>query len=172
LSLIISASYAGISWLGRQWDQAIEQTRTTLDLDPSFAAGLWARARSYDGKGMLLEAIAYAQEAVKVSGGTQLFFLADLGHAYATAGNQPEALRALQNLEALQKHRYIDPCLIAQIYVALGDKQAAFRCLEQALQERAAWVPYLAMDPWLDPIRHDPRFGDVLQRAGLVSRGQ
>jgi TolB-like protein/Tfp pilus assembly protein PilF len=170
LALIIGTSYAGVSWLGRRWDQAIQQTKKTLDLDPSFAPGLWARARSYDGKGMLKEAIAYAQEAVNLSGGTQLFFLADLGHAYAAAGNQQQAVEVLRKLREIQKHRYVDPCLLAQIYVALGEKEEAIKFLEQALEERAAWVPYLPTDPWFDPIRDDPRFADLLQRGGLPSR--
>lgn len=169
LSLIISTSYAGISWLGRQWDQAIEQTRKTLDLDPNFAAGLWARARSYDGKGMHQDAIAYAEEAVKLSGGTQLFFLTDLGNAYARAGNQSQATDVLQKLLEIQKHRYVDPCLIAQMCAALGKTEEAIKFLEHALHVRAAWVAYLPTDPWFDSLRGDPGFGDLLQRAGLHS---
>ena len=72
LSLIINTSYAGISWLGRQWEQAIEQTRKTNELDPNFAAGWWALARSFDGKGVPEAAIAYAQEAIRLSGGNVL----------------------------------------------------------------------------------------------------
>jgi len=170
LALIIGTSYAGVSWLGRRWDQALEQTNKTLDLDPNFAPGLWARARSYDGKAMHNDAIACAREAVNISGGTQSFFLADLGHAYAAAGNQRQAVEVLRKLKEIQKHRYVDPCLLAQIYVALGEKEAAINSLEHALQEHAAWVVYLPMDPWFDPIRDDPRFAKLLQRAGLPWR--
>jgi TolB-like protein/DNA-binding winged helix-turn-helix (wHTH) protein/tetratricopeptide (TPR) repeat protein len=170
LSLIISTSYAGVSWLGRQWDQAIEQTKKTLDLDPSFAPGLFACARSYDCKGVPESAIAYAQEAVKLSHSTQLFFIADLGHAYASAGKKEEAMDVLQQLKEIGDHRYVDPCLTAHIHVALGEKESAFECLDRACETRAAWVPYLAMDPWFDPLRHNPKFEDLLQRAGLPFR--
>jgi TolB-like protein/Flp pilus assembly protein TadD len=169
LSLIIGTSYAGISWLGRRWDQAIEQTEKTLDLDPNFAAGLWGRARCYVGKGMVDTAITYAQEAVKLSGGTQLFFIADLGYAYARAGRTGDAGRILDQLQELSKSRYVDSCLIAQIYVALGEVDEAFRWLEHAFQERAAWVPYLAFDPWFDPLRSDARFNKLLERLNFAA---
>ena len=164
LGLIIGTSFVGISWLGRQWDQGIEQTDKTLDLDPNFVAGLWGRARCYVGKEMADTAIMYAQEAVKLSRGTQLFFIADLGYAYARAGRTGDACRILDELQELSRRRYVDSCLIAQIYVALGEVEEAFTWLERAFQERAAWVPYLAFDPWFDPLRSDKRFDKLLER--------
>ena len=167
LALIIGTSYAGISWLGRQWDQAIEQTKKTLDLDPDFVPGLWALARSYMGKGLHESAITYAQQAVERSGGTQLYFIADLGHAYARAGRKQDAIRVMNQLRSISTHRYVDPCLIAQVFVALGEHEEALKSLEYALQQKAAWVSYLPTDPWFDPLRSNSRFQDLLQRAGF-----
>ena len=166
LSLIISTSYAGISWLGRRWDQAIEQTQKTLDLDPNFAAGRWALARSYDAKGMSAFAVGCSQEAVELSRGN-LLFIADLAHAYASAGKKQDAMTVLAQLQKIAEHRYVDACLIAHIYVALGEKERAFQYLERAFQERSAWMAYLAMDPWSDPLRSDPRFEDLMRRMNF-----
>jgi len=166
LSLIINTSYAGISWLGRQWDQAIDQTQKTLDLDPNFAAGWWARARSYEGKGMPEPAIAYSQEAIKLSGGN-LFFIADLGHAYAAAGKKEDAVAVLRQLQETAKHSYVNSCFVAHIYTALNEREKALQCLENAFRERSAWMPYLAMDPWFDSVRSDPQFEDLLRRMNF-----
>jgi len=168
LSLIISTSYAGISWAGRRWDQAIEHTKRTLDLDRNFVPGLWALARSFDAKCNHESAIAYAQEAVRLSSGTQLFFIADLGHACARAGRKREALEVLDKLQELRKCQYVDACLIAQLCVAIGDHESAFKWLELALRERSAWGAYLPIDPWFDPVRHDPRFNELLRATGLL----
>jgi TolB-like protein len=170
LSLPIRTSYAGASWLGRQWEQSIEQSKKILDLDPGFILGRWALARHYDAIGMAELAIASAQEAVEVSRGTLLFFIADLGHAYASAGKKEEALGILHRLTETRKQRYVDPYLIAYIYAALGEKESAFEYLDHAIKVRAAWVCYLAMDPWFEALRDDPRFEALLQRAGLPWR--
>jgi len=170
LTLIISTSYAGVSWFGRQWDQGIEQTKKTLDLDPNFVGGRWALARCYDAKGMTDSAIAYAQEAIALSHNTLVLFIADLGHAYASAGKKEEAIGVLRELAKIGKQRYIDPCLTAHIYVAMAEKESAFEWLDRAFETRSTWVPYLPMDPWFDPLRDDPRFEALLQRAGLPWR--
>src|SRR5438477_9759023 len=107
------------SWLGRKWDQAIEQSWKVLDLDANFVAGRWALARSYDCKGNLESAISSAQEAVQLAA-DNLFFLTDLGHAYAAAGRFAEAHKVLTELFEISKHRYVDPCFLAQVNVALG----------------------------------------------------
>ena len=48
----------------------------------------------------------------------------------------------------------------------LGEKDAAFAALNKAFVNRAGVVD-INLDPRLDNIRSDPRFGDLLQRVGL-----
>jgi TolB-like protein/tetratricopeptide (TPR) repeat protein len=168
-SLIINTSHAGVSWLGRRWDQAIELTQKILDLDPNFEAGRFALARSYDAKSMHESAIVHAQEALKLSRGNW-YFMADLAHAYASAGKKEEATQALGQLEEIGRHSYVDPCLIAHVYVALGEVERAWGCLERAFEERSAWMAYLAIDPWFDPLRADARFEGILGRIRSIGR--
>lgn len=167
--LIINTSYAGLLWLGRQWKRAIKQTEKTVELDPNFVAGRFALARSYDAERMFDEAIAHAKETVRLAPANR-FFLADLAHAYAAAGKRKNAIQTLERLQEIRKNGYVDACLIAHVYVALAEKETAFKYLECALQERSAWVPYVAMDHWFDDLRADPRFENLLQRAGLLWR--
>ena len=54
---------------------------------------------------------------------------------------------------------------IAAIYVALGDKDAAFRWLNRAYEYRDIW--FLKVHPFLDPLRGDSRFPALLKKAGL-----
>jgi hypothetical protein len=56
---------------------------------------------------------------------------------------------------------------LAEINTYLGDKEEAFRWLEKAFEERPNWIPWLKVEPSLDPLRSDPRFGALLQRMGL-----
>ena len=60
------------------------------------------------------------------------------------------------------------PVNIAMAYVGLGETDEAFRWLERAFSERAAWLPNaLTSQPAFQPLRTDPRFTDLLQRIGL-----
>jgi TolB-like protein/Flp pilus assembly protein TadD len=164
LSLIVATSYAGISWLGRRWNEAIDQTKKVLDLDPNFVAGRWALARSYDCLGSYEAAITCAQDAIRLSS-DNLFFLTDLGHAYAAAGQREEAVRVLDQLQEMSKHRYVDSCFLAQICAALDRAEEALRWLERAYEQRASYIAYIKMDPWFDNLRSDTRFQKLLRRV-------
>ena len=52
---------------------------------------------------------------------------------------------------------------IAAVYVALGDKDAAFRILQKAVEERQPIVA-LKEDPLLENLRSDPRWKVLLRR--------
>ena len=56
---------------------------------------------------------------------------------------------------------------LAEINTYLGDKEEAFLWLEKAVDGRPEWIPFLKVDPTLDPLRADPRFKALLGRMGL-----
>ena len=49
----------------------------------------------------------------------------------------------------------------------LGDKDAAFDCLERALEGKTVWVMWVNVDPLLDDLRSDPRFNELLRKMRL-----
>jgi len=51
--------------------------------------------------------------------------------------------------------------------VGLGEKDRAFRFLEESLAAREEDLLFIKMDPVWDPIRSDPRFRSLLIRTGL-----
>jgi hypothetical protein len=54
----------------------------------------------------------------------------------------------------------------AAVYVALGDKDQAFVWLEKGFKEHDQFIPRLKYDPRFDSLRSDPRFQELLRRAG------
>ena len=52
-------------------------------------------------------------------------------------------------------------------YAALGEKDKAFAALNGVLENREFGLVYLKVDPFLDPLRSDPRFADLMRRVGL-----
>ena len=54
---------------------------------------------------------------------------------------------------------------IARTYARLGDEEPALSALERAVDEGFFCYPAFTRDPWLDGLRANPRFGDVLEAA-------
>ncbi len=122
--------------------------------------------QAYRQKGMYEEAIAEFQKQI-VSRGDPVD-TAVLGHAYAVAGKRAEAGKILKELTDLSKDRYVPSYFIALIYVGLNDKDEAFEWLKKSFAERSAGMVFLKVEPMFDPLRSDPRFQELLRRAGLT----
>ena len=56
---------------------------------------------------------------------------------------------------------------LAMGYAAIGDADRAFLSLERAFQARSAGLIYLQIEPGYQPLRKDPRFGELAGRIGL-----
>jgi hypothetical protein len=74
----------------------------------------------------------------------------------------------LNELNQLAQSRRVTPYWLAMIYMALGDKNQAFKLLDRCYEERSFWLGWLKTDPALDPLRSDPRYADLLRRTGLL----
>jgi Tfp pilus assembly protein PilF len=149
-----------------EYDRAIEQFRKALEMDPTFVISYVFTGQAYEQKGMYEAAIAELNKARALSGGW-LSIEAELGCAYAASGNRVEAHKVLQALRERAVQEYVNPYLIATIYLALGDRDQALVWLEKAYAERSAFIAFLKVEPKFDSLRSDPRFTDLLRRVGL-----
>jgi hypothetical protein len=61
----------------------------------------------------------------------------------------------------------VAPYLVATAYFTLGETDRGFEWLEKAFDEYDENLNFIAVDPVLDSQRSDPRFIDLLDRAGL-----
>jgi hypothetical protein len=60
------------------------------------------------------------------------------------------------------------PGVAASLYALAGDKDNAFKWLDQAYAERDGEdITLLKVDPSFKNLRGDPRFADLLRRMGL-----
>jgi hypothetical protein len=95
---------------------------------------------------------------------------AGLGFAYAAAGDRRAARQVLREFDAaaVDQRRYAYEAAV--IHTALGDVDRAFMRLRDARDARSGWMPYLGVDPRLDPLRADPRFAALTLDVGLGAR--
>ena len=166
---LVTNSLAGRTfYFTRRYDQAIEQLRKTLEMDPSFLRAHWYLAAAYEQVGRHEEAIAECQKALSVSGG-EPGVLGVLGHAYGVSGKKAEAQKVLAELKDLSKRRHVAPFDIALVYIGLGDKPQALGWLERAYEDHSQRLMWIKVDPRLDSLRGEQRFKDLLRRMGLGS---
>ena len=167
LSLTINMSVGSCLFYARRYDEAIAQQRRTLELDPTFTPALRSLGGAYEQKGMYDDAI----EAYRKAGALARLDLSAAGllaHAYAVSGRKDEARRMVGELLEHAKSRYVAPFLLAAIHVGLGDADKAFEYLEHAYRERDRGMVWIKVSPRFDPVRHDPRFSDLLRRMRLA----
>ena len=92
---------------------------------------------------------------------------AHLAAALARLGQQSAALREAALVEEAAREKFLDERVPAQMYATMGDADRAVLWLERAFTSNAAILAYMNVDPWLAPLRSDPRFQAMLRRAKL-----
>lgn len=166
LSLSINFSYGWRLYMARQYDQAAEQLRNTLEMDPNFTLAHLVLGQTYEQKGNDRQAIAELQQATTSSSNTPLMF-SGLGHAYAVAKKTAEAQTVLDKLLEQSKQQYVSPFYIALIYAGLGENERAMDWLDKAYADRSNGLVFLKVDPELDSLRSNPRFKELLIKMRL-----
>jgi len=162
LSLVVQSNVGTALYYARRYDAAILQSHKTLEIDPNRVYSRIFLAMSYEQKGMYAPAI---QELNKVRAYFKGAPNVGLARVYALTGRTAEARRILRELE--KEGGDADWFFIAGGYAALGDKDRAFNCLEKAYVKRDFFLALLKIDPWMDRLRSDSRFQDMLRRVGL-----
>jgi tetratricopeptide (TPR) repeat protein len=163
LSLWLSATLAWAYYYDRRCSQALEQCSKALEMDPAFGVTHWTAGVCYLASKEYADAVTSLERAAHLTGSPHI--LATLGHAYAVAGRRNDAELVIASLQ--QSRSYVPPYPIAIVYTGLGDRDAAFDWLEQALDKRDFWMIYLNTYPIFDSLRDDSRFHDLVCRVGL-----
>ena len=166
LSLTINGVVGWVLYLARDYDQAIDQEKKTLEMDQNFTLARRYLGMAYEEKGLYKEAIEEFRKAIQTPEPRPLD-LSALGHVYARAGKHAEARKLLDEVKSQTAQNYFPSYDVAIIYVALGQKDEAFTWLEKAYEERYPWLIHLKVDPRLDPLRSDPRFAELVRRLRL-----
>ncbi len=144
---------------------AVEQSRRALALDSSNVWALVVMGWGYEHLGRYPEAISTFKT------GKDLLQLrtAALAHVLARSGNRSGAEQLLSGLLEESRSRYISAYDVAVVYEGLGDIDHAFEWLNKSCDEESGFMPYLNVDPRLEPLHGNRRYKDLLGRMGLPS---
>jgi tetratricopeptide (TPR) repeat protein len=112
------------------------------------------------------EAAAAFQRAVAVS--RDVNSISALGHACARSGQKDTARLLLGELFDKSAREYVPQICFTLKHAGLGDRDRALEALEWCYEERDPHLFWLPIMPAFDPLRHDPRFDDLLRRMNLT----
>jgi len=162
LTPVYPAWQGWINFWSEQYDDAITESKKSLELVPDFPIGLYILGCAYAAKGMFKEAIDIHQRAGQIS----IDWKWGLGQTYALAGRSEDALTVAAELESQPNvwHTWG----LAEIYTALGDKDKAFYWLEEGFKQKHAYMMWIYNNPNFKPLQDDPRFKDLAKRLNLA----
>jgi TolB-like protein/Tfp pilus assembly protein PilF len=163
LSPIVS-HFAAVAYLSLGLhDEAIAEGKRTLQLDPNYIYETPILADVYREKGMFAEAIALFLKAQQITGAPQ----PGLAVTYARMGRTAEARQILAELKDEAAKKYIAAEEIAAVYASLGEKDEAFKWLDQACDDHGGAVQAIPIRPVFRSLHSDPRFRAIVRRMGL-----
>jgi tetratricopeptide (TPR) repeat protein len=154
-SPILGVLQARIFYYERRYDRARDHLLDVLEREPGFALAHFYLGMSYAYLGRTSD----AEHELKRAG------LSLATHEAETTWVRLKNGLGGKNVPVILGGRTADIFIAAES----GQFDAAFAMLETAVQERWPVTLALRSDPRLDPLRQDPRFADLLRRAGFQS---
>ena len=146
----------------RQWDLAIAWYQKELAMDPTHTDEYGEMGQAYVGKRMFPEAIKNLSRAVEMSQSANQYpyYRARLGYAYGLAGDVSKARKILTELPSANLNDRA--CVLA----GLRERDKSIAMLQESYR-RHTFPLDAGYAVEFDPLRSDPRFGELLHRVGL-----
>ncbi len=158
--------YASILYFAHKFDEMADLLEKAVHAEADFAPVYDWLGMAYVQLGKYDQSIGVYQKAVMLSDGLAEI-KAGLGHAYGVAGRTDEARAIMDEFLELEKRYYIPPIQMAFVAFGLGETEQGFWLLGRAYRERSWELVFIATEPWLDHLHHDPRFTDLVKKTGL-----
>ncbi|MEE8607732.1 MAG: tetratricopeptide repeat protein, partial [Nitrospiraceae bacterium] len=155
-----------LEYAGRD-EEALEQYRKGLELDPDFPQSLWVLASFDLKKGRMEKAVAECEKSIRALARRPPLALGVDGYLCGMAGRRAEALRILNHLKERAEKEYVPASALAHIYLGLGKTEQTLQLLEQAYADHDVVLVWLKVAAIYDPLRSDPRFQDLLRRMNF-----
>ena len=150
---------------------AVKKARRVLALQPGFfyftdpleyAYGSFGRWKDCIDRFKAIQADAIKAGTLLANANNQPDFKA--GVCYAHGGDPARARAILDQLESVARTRYVDHTNIAELRMALGDKDGAMAALEHAYKDRSQPLLLMWYLPEFKPLHDDPRYKNLMER--------
>jgi tetratricopeptide (TPR) repeat protein len=157
LSAQVHSTFGRILYRAGRFDEAIQRLNRAIDLEPRNAVAYDRLGDVYEQMGKYVEALALYEKRRASLVNPSRSDSGDIARVYARMGRVNESRQMLKRLGDES----------ADVYAALGDKDAAFRLLFKSVDERIDWPMFIKADPRFDNLHADPRWKELLGRMNL-----
>jgi tetratricopeptide (TPR) repeat protein len=160
---LLPAARVSIHFLNHDYNSAIRCGKSALELHPYIQIGRYYYAQALEFSGRHEEALQEYRVTRLLSPG--LHFVACLEAAcLAKIGAHEEALALVRRIEEIRTEDYVDAYYMACVYEALEMRDKSLAELERAFDEGSVSLCILDVDPKMDSMRRDPRFGPMRKK--------
>ena len=160
LSPLMTDVYGSGLFFARRYDEALVQYNKSLELDPNRAFSHFVIAYPYWCKGDYAKAVDHLTKVKELRGRGDV--AAKMRKAFADSGWHGFLVASVEDPAILQW-----PYERARYYATLRQKDRAFEQLNKAYEIRESRLRNLKIDPFLDGIRDDPRYAELVRKVGF-----
>ena len=161
------AHWVGVAhYMENEYEVTIRQFKKLLDFHPDWYWGNIKLANTYVATGDISKALEEVKKADEMTKGRDYPLSRSwVGWVYAKTGEVRLAEDCISKIKDMEKRRYVDPWVYAEIYAPLGKKEEALDYLEKAYEEGSPNMVYLkifAQDRFKD-ISSEPRYQELFR---------
>ncbi len=163
-SLTINAGKGRLYYYSRQYDKAIEQTLNISALEPDDRSLSNVLFDAYEQKQMYADAL----EVFIKWNNIKPERAEELRSVFKEAGWEGVLRKRLKRVEEIEAATgTTSPSSRAYLHTQLGEKDEAFFWLNKMVDEHTPAILQFKVEPTLDKLRDDLRYGELLSRIGL-----
>lgn len=155
-----------LSIFGRA-DEAIEQLKRLVRIDPSYMVAHLVLADAYARKGDTENAMTEVDRVMELSPGRAVAAAGMAVGFCVQAGDVARGRALLQELTERAESGYVCPFWLAVAHAAFGEMDRAFEYLGAAERDRDPNIFYITAVPRALGLQSDPRYAELMRTIGL-----
>jgi serine/threonine protein kinase/Tfp pilus assembly protein PilF len=161
LSPVTNFNYAELLFFERKYDESETLSRKNVELEPNF---WYAHLQLFYVYRMKRDYASAVEELARVQDARGEPDAAKLIRESFVKGDWQGFLGKIAEERARLR---LYPYFVATFFAELGEKDKAFATLNEAIETKDQHTDQMKVDPYMNPLRDDPRFPEVLKKAGF-----
>jgi TolB-like protein len=156
-SALLIGELGCIDYYRGDYESAMRHYREAVSKDPHSPVLYWGLGKTLSLRGKYGEAVRVMRQFKSANGFEPPLLTAEIGYALGREGKTSEAQREIARLREESKSAYIDPYLVALIYLGMGEEQLTLQWLHSAYAVRSPFLISISTEPKWKPMIGRPR---------------